>query len=234
MYSLFYLVFLVWKVSLVSVKSFFNYHKVSKRERRTTITLVWNDKKLQLNFKEFSKGFDEATVQDLKQKIKLMTDVPIASMKLQVSGANMKDDTATLSSLGVHKGSVITLNGNKVDESVVKQTASGNPEEYALMLRIAGVVDTVEKSIAVKLEEFERSLEQVKHKLSDTEKKKLQDQGIFLSEKIMQALISLDSVECPMGFDTARQRRREGVRLAQTLLERVDKARASAKEICKK
>ncbi|KAI8368336.1 hypothetical protein EDC96DRAFT_552792 [Choanephora cucurbitarum] len=155
-------------------------------------------------------------------------------MKLQVSGANMKDDTATLGSLGVHKGSVITLNGNKVDESVVKQTASGNPEEYALMLRIAGVVDTIEKSITVKLEEFERSLEQVKHKLNDTEKKKLQDQGIFLSEKIMQALISLDSVECPMGFDTARQRRREGVRLAQTLLERVDKARASAKEICKK
>ena len=31
--------------------------------------------------------------------------------------ANMKDDTATLSSLGVHKGSVITLNGNKVDVS---------------------------------------------------------------------------------------------------------------------
>ncbi|KAI8380344.1 hypothetical protein BD560DRAFT_453179 [Blakeslea trispora] len=157
-------------------------------------------------------------------------------MKLQVSGANMKDDTATLGSLGVRKGSVITLNGNKVDESVVKQTASGNPEEYALMLRIAGVVDTIEKSVTVKLEEFEKSLEedQNKSKLNDAEKKKLQDQGIFLSEKIMQGLIGLDSVECPMGFDTARQRRREGVRLAQTLLERVDKARAMAREICKK
>jgi hypothetical protein len=85
-FGIFYLVFLFWKVFIVSLKSFFGYHKVSKRETRTTVILSWDNKKLQLNFKEYRKGFDEATVKDLKEKIKLLTDVPIALMKLQVSG----------------------------------------------------------------------------------------------------------------------------------------------------
>lgn len=83
------MVYLLWKVFVASLKSFFGYHKVSKRETRTTVILAWDNKKLQLNFKEFRKGFDEATVKDLKEKIKGITDVPIALMKLQVSGGKL-------------------------------------------------------------------------------------------------------------------------------------------------
>ena len=85
-YEIFYLVFLFWKVFIASLKSAFGYHKTSKREIKTTVQLEWENKKLQLNFKEFSKGFDQATVKDLKEKCKLLTNVPIATMKLQVSG----------------------------------------------------------------------------------------------------------------------------------------------------
>ncbi|KAI7891279.1 uncharacterized protein EV154DRAFT_508514 [Mucor mucedo] len=157
-------------------------------------------------------------------------------MKLQVSGANMKDNTATLTSAGVCKNSILTLNGEKVDESVVKQTASGNPEEYGLMTRIAKVVDTLSDGTLEQISEFEGLITkaQKKKKLNATDKKTLQDRGIFLSEKIMQGLISLDGVECPSTFETARQRRREGVKLSQALLERVDKSRAIVKELCKK
>lgn len=76
---------------IVSLKSFFGYRKVSKHERNTTVILSWNNRKLQLNFKEFSKGFNEATVRDLKEKCKLLTDVPVASMKLQVSGGKLRN-----------------------------------------------------------------------------------------------------------------------------------------------
>lgn len=96
------------------------------------MTLLWNNKKLLLNFKEFKKGFDEATVYDLKEKCKLITDVPIASMNLQVSGgkyrllyfssvktnvlkANIKDNTATLTSVGIRANSVINLNGEVIN-----------------------------------------------------------------------------------------------------------------------
>ncbi|KAI9478198.1 MAG: hypothetical protein EXX96DRAFT_569950 [Benjaminiella poitrasii] len=219
------------------LKSFFSYHKVSKKERKTNVILLWNNKRLQLNFKEFPNGFNEATVKDLKEKCKALTDVPIALMNLQISGANMKDNTATLASLGVRTNSIITLNGEKADETVVKQTASGNPEEYGLMLRIAKIVDNLSKGTEDEITEFENMITDYStnsKKLNDVEKKKLQDRGIYLSEKIMQGLISLDGVECPSNFETARQRRREGVRLSQQLLERVDKSRAIVKELCKK
>jgi hypothetical protein len=130
------LTFLFWKLFIVCVKSFFGYRKVSKKERNTTIQLLWNKHKYQLNFKEFQHGFDEATVRDLKEKCKQVTNVPIASMKLQVSGgnkhscfflkkkdsivltANIKDDTATLTSVGVCRNSTVVLNGEQVDVNI--------------------------------------------------------------------------------------------------------------------
>ncbi|KAI7899753.1 uncharacterized protein BX663DRAFT_520314 [Cokeromyces recurvatus] len=219
------------------LKSFFSFHKVSEKEQKTTVILLWDNKRIHVNFKEFPGGFNEATVKDLKEKCKALTDVPIALMKLQISGANMKDDAATLTSLGVRTNSIITLNGEKADEVVVKQTASGNPEEYGLMLRIEKIVVGLSEGIIEQITEFENMITDhtsKNKKLDDIEKKKLQDRGIYLSERIMQGLIGLDGVECPSGFETARQRRREGVRLSQQLLDRVDKSRAIVKELCKK
>lgn len=119
---------------------------------------------------------------------------------------------------------------------MVKQTASGNPEEYGLMTRIAKVVDTLSDEFVEQINEFEDTIakDSKKKKLKEQDKKKLQDKGIYLSEKIMQAMISLDGVECPSSFETARQRRREGVRLSQQLLDRVDKSRAIVKDLIKK
>jgi hypothetical protein len=117
---------------------------------------------------------------------------------------------------------------------VLKETSSGNPEEYGLMVRISKTtapLDTITGDIG-SFEELVKSYK-ADAKLDDIQKKTIQDRGIFLSEKIMQCLISLDSVECPSEFETARQRRREGVRLAQKLLEQVDSARAIGKQLCK-
>jgi hypothetical protein len=116
----------------------------------------------------------------------------------------------------------------------VKQTASGNPEEYGLMVRISKIVDTLSANTLEEISEYEAMIDQTPSKPTEIDKKKLQDRGVYLSEKIMQGLISLDGVDCPSTFETARQRRREGVRLSQQLLERVDKSRAIVRDICKK
>lgn len=103
------------------------------------------------------------------------------------------------------------------------------------MVRIAKIVDTLSDGTVDQIAEFEDMISASSgKKLGESDKKKLQDKGIYLSEKIMQGLISLDGVECPSSFETARQRRRDGVKLSQKLLERVDKSRAVVRELCKK
>lgn len=117
---------------------------------------------------------------------------------------------------------------------VQKETASGNPEEYGLVRRIADIVEPLQAQFVTKIDSFVATVQQYKQAgtpLNDADKKGLQDNGIYLSETLMQALIKLDGVECPFEFETARQRRREGVRYVQRLLERVDETRAVAKEL---
>ncbi|CAO3587188.1 unnamed protein product [Absidia cylindrospora] len=165
-------------------------------------------------------------------------NVPIATMNLKVSGAHIKDDTATLESVGVHSYCVVELNGELVDKDEVdQQTSSGNPEEYGLVKRISSIIDGLSDNVVDDINAYEvLVLEQQKVtisgiKIDEGTKKKIQDQGIYCSERLMQALIRLDGVECPMEFDTARQKRRESVRFTQKLLDRVDKLRGTARSI---
>ncbi|KAG0189266.1 hypothetical protein DFQ28_003614 [Apophysomyces sp. BC1034] len=129
-------------------------------------------------------------------------------------------------------------NGNDEVESEeeVQQTASGNPEEYGLIVRIAKVVDQLDVDVPEEISAFEEMVAKAESDdvpLTEAEKKKLQDKGIYLSEKLMLALITLDAVECPVEFDTARQRRREGVRRAQQLLDQMDKTRSNMRKLTK-
>lgn len=63
------------------------------------------------------------------------------------------------------------------------------------------------------------------------DQKKLVDYGIFLVEQLMQTLFDLDGIVCTDGMDALRQKRKEGVKLAQALLDRVDRIKAKAKEL---
>ncbi|KAI8089724.1 uncharacterized protein BX664DRAFT_333731 [Halteromyces radiatus] len=188
---------------------------------------------------DFSGGLQQATVKDLKEKCRKLTNVPIATMNLKVSGAHIKDETATLESVGIHSYCVVVLNGEVVDQKQVEQqTISGNPEEYGLVKRINDIVDDLSTNFISKIDAYEALVTEQQlvfnkqQKLDDDSKKKVQDQGIYCSERLMQALIRLDAVECPMDFDTARQKRKESVRYTQKLLDRVDGVRTIARSIC--
>ncbi|KAL0095111.1 hypothetical protein J3Q64DRAFT_1807852 [Phycomyces blakesleeanus] len=147
-------------------------------------------------------------------------------MRLQVSGANIKDNTSSLTSVGIHANAVVMLNGEEASEEDVQQVASGNAEEYGLIVRISSVLDKLVKGSDDQISSWEENVATAATEKPDEEGiKKLHDMGNYLSEKLLQALITLDGVECPSEFDTARQRRREGVRLTQQYLDRIDKTR---------
>jgi hypothetical protein len=88
-----------------------------------------------------------------------------------------------------------------------------------------------------KIEEFDilvvAALEQQQSSLpiDENKKKETEDLGIHLSELLMQALITLDGVECPSEFETARANRRQGVKICQELMDRVDQSRAVLKQL---
>ncbi|KAI9301560.1 hypothetical protein BJ944DRAFT_290845 [Cunninghamella echinulata] len=182
-------------------------------------------------------GLQQATVKDLKEKCKSVTNVPIANMNLKVSGA-------TLSSVGIHPYCTVELNGEEVDKDLVeKEIKSGNIEEFGLVKRITDIMDGITTSVASEIDMFEAFVKEQqtyqqeegkkKNTITEENKKKMQDKGLYCSEKLMQALLKLDSVECPMEFDTAKQKRREGVRYTQKLLDRVDVIRATVRSLCK-
>lgn len=70
--------------------------------------------------------------------------------------------------------------------------------------------------------------------IDEPTKKEIEDLGIYLSELLMQSLITLDGVECPSEFETARKNRREAVKLCQELMDRVDQSRAVLKQLYNK
>ncbi|KAI8334682.1 hypothetical protein BC941DRAFT_399972 [Chlamydoabsidia padenii] len=189
---------------------------------------------------DFPGGLHEATVKDLKIKCKDLTNVPIATMNMKVSGAHIKDDIATLDSVGIHPYCTVELSGELVDQDqVVQQTSSGNPEEYGLIQRIDSIVNDLSTNFIDRIDNYEGLLNEQQAKqdldkdntLDDDSKKKIQDEGIYCSERLMQALMRLDAVECPFEFETARKKRRESVRYTQKLLDRVDSLRSRARQI---
>ncbi|KAI8060874.1 hypothetical protein BC940DRAFT_263180 [Gongronella butleri] len=152
-------------------------------------------------------------------------------MRLTVSNANIKDDTATLVSVGIHPYCIVELQGEQVnEEQVAASTQSGNPEEYALIRRMDVILSGMDDLLVV-IDEYEAMVQAAAPPLDEDAKKKIHDKGVYCSEGLMQALIRLDSVECPMGFETARQQRRQGVRHVQKHLDRVDGMRTKAKAL---
>lgn len=98
------------------------------------------------------------------------------------------------------------------------------------MSRIAKVMDKIDGA-KDQIEEFDIGVVSVIENPQLPERRKeIEDLGIYLSELLMQALITLDGVDCPSEFQTARQNRRMGVKQCQELMDRVDQSRATLKK----
>ncbi|KAG1509155.1 hypothetical protein G6F53_007662 [Rhizopus delemar] len=174
---------------------------------------------------------EQLIVADLKERCKRITGVPLATMKLKVSGAFIKDDSASLQSSGIYRGCLIYVLGEKANTEQVKQTASGNPEEVGYMTRVSKIMEKVESSKS-KIEQFDMMVIYILQgvETSSEKRKETEDLGIYLNEVLMQALIALDGVDCPFEFQTARANRKKGVKECQELLDRIEGSRSSLKQ----
>ncbi|KAI8366901.1 hypothetical protein BD560DRAFT_400459 [Blakeslea trispora] len=201
-----------------------------QRDLRDTVVVAYDNRYYDVHFRDVRGGIRFATVGMLKERCKQVTGVTIATMKLKVSGAYIKDDTATLLSSGIHEGSVVFVLGERANRAQLEQTTSGNPEEAGYMTRISNLMQKVNQS-KDQIETLDvRVVAAIERTLDDRQIKETEDLGIYLSEVLMQALIGLDGVECPPEFETARAKRREGVKQCQALMDRVDQSRHALKQ----
>ncbi|CEG73249.1 hypothetical protein RMATCC62417_08667 [Rhizopus microsporus] len=192
------------------------------------ITISFEDTYYDVDFGQLS--MNQLTVADLKERCKRITGVPLAIMNLKVSGANIKDDTATLPSVGIYRGSVVYVFGEKTDMEQTKLTVSGNPEEVGYMTRVSKIMEKVNNS-KNKIEEFDMMVICILQNVDSGEQKRKEAEtlGIYLYEILMQALIALDGVNCPFEFQTARANRKKGVKECQELMDRIEKSREALK-----
>ncbi|KAI9280478.1 hypothetical protein BY458DRAFT_500777 [Sporodiniella umbellata] len=203
-----------------------------KRDQKlleNSIAICFEGAYYDINFGDVS--MDQFLVADLKERCKRITGVTLATMKLKVSGAYVKDDSATLQSSGIHRGCVVYVLGEKTNSEQIRQTASGNPEEVGYMTRVSKIMDKVERSKG-QIEHFDMLVICIIQgvETSQEKRKEAEDLGIYLNEVLMQALIALDGVDCPQEFQTARADRKRGVKECQELLDRIEGSRASLKQ----
>ncbi|KAG0165677.1 hypothetical protein DFQ28_008569 [Apophysomyces sp. BC1034] len=151
-------------------------------------------------------------------------------MVLMYLGAYLKDDTAPLTSCGIREGAEVTVFGERPDKEKVKQTASKDSEEYGYLTRIGKITKTLQERVS-QVDAFEALANEGKN--AQLDEKTVHDEGVFLSESLMQALIALDGISCPPEFETARAQRRAAVKLSQQLLDRVDNSRTILKDLFK-
>ncbi|RUS28576.1 hypothetical protein BC938DRAFT_481723, partial [Jimgerdemannia flammicorona] len=225
---------LVGRSTLATFRSLFRIRPVPRAAAMTTLLIQWGKHKFHVDFTGYErveeKGFEAITLAMLKERCKDVTSVPINAMKLLHSGAIMKDDTAPLSSFGLHPNAKIILMGTKPDDQeVLTTTTTGNPEEHALLTRISATLSKATTVLLPQIDTYEQAALNSPPVTDTVARKRLTDTHNMLSEQLMQLLLQLDGIAFAPEFEAARQKRREAVRTVQGFLDRLDRITAALK-----
>ena len=118
-------------------------------------------------------------------------------------------------------------------------TTHGDPEEYALIVKIQTSLQKTMDLVAEHVPKYEIAVEDYIQSnpgpvnLNDPHlpaaRKSLQDSHALLSENLMRSLLVFDGVVCKPDFEVARATRREAVKETQRILDVIDDMNARVK-----
>ncbi|KAF9113484.1 hypothetical protein BGX27_001496 [Mortierella sp. AM989] len=227
---------LLWRLTPGIPKRLFRAQHV-QYDPETVLHIRWNSEQYTIDFEGQVLG--QVKLKELRDICRDLTGVPLGGLTLVVGEATMKDDNAPLSCFGVKAGATIVVKGIKpTEEQIREMTTNGDPEEYALILRISGSLEKSKDFIAEYLPKYEADAEtylstkQVPFVMPTMPpaRKKLHDQHGMMSENLLQSLLALDGVTCKPEFEIARVKRREAVKETQKLLDIIDAINGRIKE----
>ncbi|KAG0311858.1 hypothetical protein BGZ99_009879 [Dissophora globulifera] len=192
------------------------------------LNIKWGREKKTIEFPEQSLA--DIKLQSLRQRCHEWTGVPLGGLTLIYAGATMKDDSAPLSCFGIKPNGLITMMGTRPTKTDIRTlTTNGNPEEYALIVKIQ---TSHQKTLDLVAEHAPRYKEAVEAYIASNSPvstetstptptststptpslKALEDAHSLLSENLLQAMLTLDGVTCQPDFEVARATRREAVK----------------------
>ncbi|KAF9579871.1 hypothetical protein BGW38_003694 [Lunasporangiospora selenospora] len=219
-----------WRLTAAVPKRLFRVHHQAYNPN-TILHIRWNHESYTIDFNEGGKALGEIRLKELREVCKVLTGIPLGGLRLTYGEATMKDDNAPLSCWGIKPGAKIVVHGIKpTKEDIEKSTTNGDPEEYALILRIQGSLEKAQEFVAEHRSKYEADVETYLASnpapFSPQEmpqpRKRLQDTHGMISEILLQSLLVLDGVTCPPEYEVARVKRREAVRETQKLLDIMD------------
>ncbi|KAI1295086.1 hypothetical protein EDD11_007979 [Mortierella claussenii] len=227
----------LWRLTPAIPKRLFQVHH-ERYDPDTILHIRWNQEKYTIDFEGSVLG--QIQLRQLRDICKDLTGIPLGGLSLLFGGATMKDDNAPLSCFGIKPGAKILVKGIKPTEEQIKElTTNGDPEEYALILRISGSLDKTKDFVSEYLPKYEVEAEQylaskpaafIMSAGMPPARKKLYDLHGMMSENLLQSLLALDGVTCKPEFEVARVKRREAVKETQKLLDVIDAINARIKE----
>ncbi|KAG0291379.1 hypothetical protein BGZ96_005252 [Linnemannia gamsii] len=202
------------------------------------INVKWGREKKSFTYKD--RVLADIRLGELRHACHDWSKVPLGGLTLIYGGATMKDDNAPLSCFGIKPNGQITMMGTRPTKTDISTlTTHGDPEEYALIVKIQQSLQSTLDLVAEHFPRYEQAVQSYITSASSSPqpqqpqqvtRKQLQDAHILLSETLMKSLLVFDGVACKQDFEVARATRREAVKETQRFLDSVDDMNARVKE----
>ncbi|KAG0358742.1 hypothetical protein BC939DRAFT_480042 [Gamsiella multidivaricata] len=197
----------------------------------TVLSIKWGREKTAFEFKD--RSLADIPLGELRQRCHDWSGVPLGGLTLISAGATMKDDKAPLSCFGIKPNGQITMMGTRPTKTDIRTlTTNGDPEEYALIIKIQSSLQKTLDLVAQHVPRYEQAVQDYIQSNSGPvnlsqipllpARKGLQDAHGLLSENLLQSLLIFDGVVCKPDFEVARATRREAVKETQRLLDVID------------
>jgi hypothetical protein len=114
-----------------------------------------------------------------------------------------------------------------------KQQEAHSDEEGKLIEQLQVIHSKIELEITPQVKKYEKDVKEFMSKSEKTEKDKKKHiyMGAYLNEQLMHILFDLDAFSCGPNNLNARQLRKENVKIAQALLDKVDEIKSVVKNV---
>ncbi|WRT67232.1 uncharacterized protein IL334_004198 [Kwoniella shivajii] len=248
----FLLPFLLGKSLKVSFFNPFRRAQVERDQGKIVVQVKWGRERFNIPIPSPSL----TPLSTLLATLSAQTSLPLDQLKLIYKGAVLKDSSLTISSYGIDDGSTLVLVGKGGDIPSAPPGSSSTPSNTSTAGAGAGVIkkknkqpETDNESVLVEwISSLVNSIinpliPSIATFISQTSPKStnrpahipsfdiLQKEHARLSELLLKGLLDLDGIHIQSGWNDARLKRKEGVKLIQGELNKVDEAWGERKKL---